>query len=449
VSALRDAIQHRDELQREFTALNAAKTNFKEIARVGTAHKAAVAAVVQLPMSEKDCLTLFGRHAALVQKVKASGIEMADAGEFDVVELLGAKLEELKVLDVSPLPQSSIPLLPAPPAITRVTTNPQLQAALVGECDTIITQFVHVPALTKAVLQRDELQREFAPFDAAKTNFKEFARLGKAAVAPVLQLPLSVEGYLTLKDRHAALVQKVTTMCCELADAGSFCALTTLATKLEDIEALDVSALPQSSNARPPAAAAVFRANSEPPVYGALAGECDTILTQFAHVATFRVAIQQRDELQREYDALKSAATDLISLGRVGKALKAAVSAIVLTEKDYVALADRHAALVQKVTATCIELADAREFDALDSLATKLEQLRALDVSALPHSCANDPVQPPAPPPTTAEEGEDDGANDPVYVLPAAGTSQRGVATVSHAVRAICVTAEEEEDDSA
>jgi hypothetical protein len=39
--------------------------------------------------------------------------------------------------------------------------------------------------------------------------------------------------------------------------------------------------------------------------------------------------------------------------------------------------------------------------------------------------------------------------NDPVYVPPAPGTSLGSVATVSHAFKAICVTAEEGEDDSA
>jgi cell fate (sporulation/competence/biofilm development) regulator YlbF (YheA/YmcA/DUF963 family) len=444
VPALRETIQQRDELQREFTALNAAKTNFKEIASVGTAYRAAVAAVQLLPLSERDYLTLPDRHAAFVTKMTDAGMEMADAGEFDTVELLGAKLEELKALDVSALPQRSPALFPVPLAVPPPSVRPSQCGTLMGECGTVVDQFAYVPALRDAIQQRDQLQREFAPFNAAGTNFKEIARLGKAAVAAVLQQPLSEEDYLTLADRHAALVQKVTATCTELADAGAFCALTTLAAKLEELKALDVSALPKSSSVRPPASPSVFRASSEPPVYGALAGECDTILTQLAHVPTFRAAIQQRDELQREYDALKSAASDLISLGRVGKALKAAIAAVVLTEEDYLTLADRHAALVQKVTATCAELANAGEFDALDILATKLEELKALDVL-----WANDPVQPPAVPLIAAEDGEDDSANDPVYVPPAPGTSLGSVATVSHAFKAICVTAEEGEDDGA
>jgi hypothetical protein len=101
-------------------------------------------------------------------------------------------------------------------------------------------------------------------------------------------------------------------------------------------------------------------------------------------VATFRDTIQRRDQLQKDYNALKTAATDFVALGRVGNALKTAVAAVVLTEEDYLTLADRRAALVQKVRVKCAELADAGEFDTLDTLASKLEELKALDVSALP-----------------------------------------------------------------
>jgi hypothetical protein len=137
-------------------------------------------------------------------------------------------------------------------------------------------------------------------------------------------------------------------------------------------------------------------------------------------------------------------------VGQAGKALKAANSELAqlpLSAEDYLTLADRHVALVQQVTATCTELADAGEYDALDALAIKLEELQALDVSALPQSWANDPVQPTLPPAParTAEEGEDDGSNDPVYVPPAPGIFQQGPVLPARTV--IGATAEEGEEE--
>jgi hypothetical protein len=125
---LRDAIQRRNELKGELAALNAAKTPFKMMAGVGTAHKAAVAAVLQQPLSEEDYLTLAGRHESLLRKVRETCKQLADAENHDALATLGAKLDELEALDVSTLPQSltndPVPL-PVPPApiTTSITTN--------------------------------------------------------------------------------------------------------------------------------------------------------------------------------------------------------------------------------------------------------------------------------------------------------------------------------------
>jgi phage host-nuclease inhibitor protein Gam len=255
---------------------------------------------------------------------------------------------------------------------------PPPHVVLLGECGTVIAQFAHVPALRDAIQQRDELQRELATLDTA--DAEEIARVGtahKAAIAAVLQQSLSEDDYLTLSSRHAALVQEVTVMGLEMADTGEFDAVELLGAKLNVLRKLDVSALPQPSSE-------LHRLSlAETLLCGALAGECDAVIAQFAHVPTFRKAIQHRDELQREYDALKTAATDLMALGRVGRALKAAGAAIMLTEEDYLTLADRHAALVEKVTTTCAELADTGKSQVLSTLASKLEKLKALDVSVL------------------------------------------------------------------
>jgi hypothetical protein len=298
----------------------------------------------------------------------------------------------------------SVPLMPPPHVVLEC------------ECATVIAQFAHVPALRDAIQLRGRLRRKFTALNAAKTNFKEIARVGvahKASAAAVLRQPLSGKNFVTLADRHAALVQKVTATCAMLAEAEDFDVLELFGEKLEQLKKLDVSALPQSSSAISPVPLGVTRVDTKPLQYGALVGDCDSFITEFKHVPTFRDVIRRREELQREYNALKAAATNYCSLARVGKALKAAVAAVVLTEEDYLTLADRHAALVRRATATCSVLADAGEFNALEFLATKLEELKALDVSALPQSWANDPALPPVP---SAEEGEDDCANDPVYV---------------------------------
>jgi hypothetical protein len=255
---------------------------------------------------------------------------------------------------------------------------PPPHVVLLSECGTVITQFAHVPALRDAIQQRDALQWELATLVGAVGE--EIARVGtayKAAIAAVLQEPLSEEDYMTLSSRHAALLQEVTVMGLEMADTGEFDAVELLGAKLNVLRKLDVSALPQPSSEPPRLTLA------ETLLCGVLAGACDAVIAQFAHVPTFRKAIQHRDELQREYDALKTAATDLVALGRVGRALKAAGAAIMLTEEDYLTLADRHAALVTKATTMCAQLAGAAESQALNTLASKLEELKALDLSVL------------------------------------------------------------------
>jgi myosin heavy subunit len=149
-------------------------------------------------------------------------------------------------------------------------------------------------------------------------------------------------------------------------------------------------------------------------------GECDSIIAQFAHVPALRNAIQQRAELQAQLEAAE-AGDDFVLVGTLGEQLDALNLKVVeqpLSEEDYLTMFERHAALVQKVTDTCRELTKSRAYAEVKILGVKLQELKALDVSALPQSWANDPAPPPTPPAPTAEEGEDDCANDPVYVPP-------------------------------
>jgi hypothetical protein len=165
----------------------------------------------------------------------------------------------------------------------------------------------------------------------------------------------------------------------------------------------------------------------------ALEEECDTVAAQFDQALDTRDAIKQRDELQTQLDAV-NAADDFRGIARMGRAYEAAVALLLqqlLSEEDYLTLAERHEALVQNVAAQCRALADSKDYDALETLASKLEELKALDVSTLPQAWANDPVLPPVPavPAATASlsaiatgtasgEDEEEGANDPVYVPP-------------------------------
>jgi hypothetical protein len=174
------------------------------------------------------------------------------------------------------------------------------------------------------------------------------------------------------------------------------------------------------------------QAAKQPSPLAELEEECDTVAAQFDQALDTRDAIKQRDELLTQLDAV-NAADDFRSIARVGRAYEAAVALLVqqpLSEEDYLTLADRREALLKKVAAQCRALADSKDYDALESLASKLEELKALDVSTLPQAWANDPVQPPAVPASATAsfsatatgiavgEDEEEGANDPVYVPP-------------------------------
>jgi hypothetical protein len=313
------------------------------------------------------------------------------------------------------------------------------------ECHSVISQFAHVATLKDAMQRRDDISRKFA--NTTLSEFETVYTVFRTAVVAVLRQPLSEEDYLTLADRLAALVQKVTTTCEELADAEDYGAVTVLGDKLNELKALDVSTLPSSNRCSTTVSSSEFaQARGRSYAMVRLAAKCNALFTQFANSTHTREAIQHRDELQNTVTALRAARSDFIAVGQAGKALKAAravIAQLPLSEEDYLTLADRHAELVQKVTTTCAELADAGEIDTVDSMAATLKELQALDVSALQQSCANDPVPPPAPPAVKGEEGR---ANDPAYVPPAPGaSSQQG--TVPPACTAIPATAEEGEEE--
>jgi hypothetical protein len=92
-----------------------------------------------------------------------------------------------------------------------------------------------------------------AQFDAAEAAAEDFVLIGTLGTQlqqlekESAQLSLSEEDYLTLADRHAALVQQVTDQCRNLKAAGHFGQLNVFAKQWIKLTALDVSDLPRAS----------------------------------------------------------------------------------------------------------------------------------------------------------------------------------------------------------
>jgi hypothetical protein len=122
--------------------------------------------------------------------------------------------------------------------------------------------------------------------------------------------------------------------------------------------------------------------------------------------------------LQAELKAAKAAAEDFVLIGTLGlqvKALEQVSAQLPLSEQDYRTLPTRHAALVQRVTDHCRQLAVSQDYGALSLLSVKLKELKALDLAGILETReedgggANDPI--------VVGTSEDDGANDPVVVF--------------------------------
>jgi hypothetical protein len=144
----------------------------------------------------------------------------------------------------------------------------------------------------------------------------------------------------------------------------------------------------------PPPAPGAFAMSrsSDPPA--ALVLECSVLVSQVKFSPALRNAtILQRDALKAKLTAAKASKTDFAKIVQLNKALKAFPSEadlLPLSEADCQSLGNRHAELVQRVHATCAQLADADDYDALEVLSAKLDELRGLDLSALSTSSAPD-----------------------------------------------------------
>jgi hypothetical protein len=162
----------------------------------------------------------------------------------------------------------------------------------------------------------------------------------------------------------------------------------------------------------------------------ALQGECDMICAQFSQAPAYSNLLQRRDALQSQLDATEAVGTNFKQMGILGRALNevhAEIAQLLLSEEDYLTLAARHAALVQRVEAKCRDLLKGKHYDLLTSLGAKLEQLQALDLSAVLSPSEMDPVWVQqaaagnvpvfaASDSSKEDDDDDDDDNDPVWV---------------------------------
>jgi hypothetical protein len=148
---------------------------------------------------------------------------------------------------------------PAPtPSCARATPPPQQavyssnspHSQYMGECETIITQVAIAPQRREAVQRKLELREQL---DAAMETGNDYDRVGilgeqlDALERDSAQLPLSEEDYLTLPDRHAALLSKVEARCKEYKANKQAALLIELGTKLSALKTLDLSVCPEGT----------------------------------------------------------------------------------------------------------------------------------------------------------------------------------------------------------
>jgi hypothetical protein len=254
--------------------------------------------------------------------------------------------------------------------------------ALVDDCDAFVARLARAHTFLERSKQLTELMNLVA---AADPDFRAIA-----AVSKVLAVAMTEVEFFTLRDKHAALVDRVTAKCLALEQAQEFGLLIVLGAKLKELQALEVSGLP------PRDAAPLSALSSEAALVVSercegITRECASLMQPFRDVLRARQAIRQRDELQARLTALKanseiSQVPNWEAIGMAGNALKADDNAVrnqPFSQEDYLALVGKHAALVQKANTQCAELVAAGNYAFLATVATKLAELTALARSAL------------------------------------------------------------------
>jgi hypothetical protein len=262
---------------------------------------------------------------------------------------------------------------------------------LADECDSFVACFARAPtflARNKHLAQLETLMV------SSESDFSAIA-----AVSKLLAAAMTEAEYCSLRNRHAALADRVTTRCAALEQTKEFGLLILLGAKLKAIKALDVSALPPhhgNITAVPtslPHTALCVDVGSEE-----ILRECDTLITQFRGVPSTRAAILRSDELRDILSALtanrgEAGIPDWEAIGRAGNALKAATNVVVgqpLSEEDYLSLADRQAEVILTATALCRKLVAAEDYHTLAAVAAKLAVMRALAVGVNNGDTSND-----------------------------------------------------------
>jgi hypothetical protein len=235
-----DLVQQRNKLQLALDLLVVMVMNndWEAVGEAGKKVGSATAAMLQDPLSEEDYMTLTSRHSALVQKMTDTCKDLLATKQYDSVTALGTKLKELKAAQVSAENK-----LDAAQLTALEDSKAAELSELILSCDAVVPQFADVPALQNAIHFRNEPHSEITQLRNIGSNFKDIVRVGKAlkaAKAAVALQPLSEEDYLTLAERHAALVEDVTYQCERLADAENYDAVEALEAKLAELSVLKV-----------------------------------------------------------------------------------------------------------------------------------------------------------------------------------------------------------------
>lgn len=136
-------------------------------------------------------------------------------------------------------------------AVVTPTAQAQEVATITTDCETMVALFSLLAQRNAMILDIENLrlQRNAA---AASGDFAVAAQLGhRRKILEQQPLPLSEEDYLTLRDRHAALVRRLLDLCQCLFEKEDDNTLAVVSELKRRIESLDLSTLPPSGSHDP------------------------------------------------------------------------------------------------------------------------------------------------------------------------------------------------------
>jgi hypothetical protein len=115
------------------------------------------------------------------------------------------------------------------------------------ECSTLLQLVSSAPTVRQVLQRKHRVQAQIGGLEAAEEV--DYCAVGDLLLQlesldlQAARLPMTEEDYLTLKNRHAALVKTVTTVCRQLIKARQYAALRDMAAQLGALKAVDVTAL--------------------------------------------------------------------------------------------------------------------------------------------------------------------------------------------------------------